>query len=221
MKDNINTIFINCLQNILQIKTIKSGNEFDRFIREKFLQYFCKTEVISAEKWKLSFSECRKLSLKNNFNFTNIQSVNKNNILLVSQPNGSQKWPDFLLIYHNIGFPIEFKSSKIDGTIQWNCSIPAERGLYIYNCYSLPKITLFFGDQVIKEKDRIFLLQQTSFAKKLCKKSPSGDWVYYVRNMYVPCKKLLKNDQERILREEEAINFIGKLPWDLSQKTQF
>lgn len=73
-------------------------------------------------------------------------------LLLVHQPNGSQRFPDFMLFVNGVGLSLEAKSSAND-LVNWNGGLPRQDALHLFNHHGggrKPKgITLFQGCSVI------------------------------------------------------------------------
>lgn len=80
--------------------------------------------------------------------------VERKDLLIISQPNGSQNFPDALIIVDHVGIPVEFKSGKQD-KIVWNSGLPRPDGVYVFNLYGATEsaTTMFMGDEVITEAE--------------------------------------------------------------------
>lgn len=77
----------------------------------------------------------------------------------VTQPYGSQNYPDFLVFTEWKIFSIESKFVKENsGKPVWNGNLPKSDGIYIFGSYDRQHVTFFLGEDVLPEKERIKLL---------------------------------------------------------------
>jgi hypothetical protein len=77
----------------------------------------------------------------------------------VSQPFGSQNYPDFLLFTQKYIVPIEIKySSDKSKKPMWNGNIPKANGIYIFGNNIFQDFTFFKGNYILPkaEKDKLF-----------------------------------------------------------------
>lgn len=166
------------------------GNDFDATVRNYLLEEVGLTEVnlITPAKWKENiFTEYRKLSLSKKFDFTKLAQINYNgvelNLMVIDKPNGSQNWPDLLIVYNQVGLPLEVKSSDKD-KIVWNSGYPRLESLYIFNCYGKTRTTFFLGEHAINEEELSELRTYSNNARANNKDCSGKRWSYYVRNMF-------------------------------------
>lgn len=199
----LNTAIIECLNELLRIGSSSKGDNFDETVRDKLKNHLIGGKYILTEQWcskdKYSiFKEHYKRTLEENFDFTDLPKLIDNgqelNLMLVDKPNGSQKWPDLLIVFQGIGLPIEIKSSKAD-LILWNSGIPKEKSLYIYNCYGKSKTTCFLGEHAITEDERNFLLNKSKKSQEMNQKHTDQRWSYYVRDMFNSSQSYFENDE--------------------------
>lgn len=187
----LNAALVDCLQDIMNVGASSKGDTFDETVRDKLKQHLTGAEYVTTEQWteKGIFYEHSKVTLTNCFDFTHLPPIvdkNKNkqlDLLIVDKPNGSQKWPDLLVIFQGIGLPIEIKSAKQD-VILWNSGLPRPDSLYIYNCYGKSKTTCFLGQHAINEDELNFLVERAAVAAAINERHPSSKWSYYVRDMF-------------------------------------
>lgn len=141
------------LKEIIKTGASSKGDVFDETVKEKLINNLNGAKLINSNQWSSKekdslFYEYNKKSFNNDFDFTDLPPIVENgkiiNLMIVDKPNGSQKWPDLLVVYNGIGLPIEVKSSKTDGIV-WNSGIPRADSLYIYNCYGKSQTTCFLG----------------------------------------------------------------------------
>lgn len=228
MKKNnatLNQSLFNCIKAIINIGASSKGDQFDETVREKLRSYLKGAKFISSEQWcskdkNSIFKNHYKRTLNNCFDFTDLPELVDNgvsiNLMIVDKPNGSQKWPDLMIVNNGIGFPIEIKSSKTDG-ITWNSGLPKANSLYIYNCYGKSKTTCFLGQHAISEDEIEFLKQMAKEAKALNKKYQNGFWSYYVRDMFNSNQTFFEDDniimrsESELIKLKEANNKLNNL----------
>lgn len=157
-------------------------------------------------------------------------------LLIVRQPNGSQNWPDLLVIANGIGLPIEVKSDK-DSTITWNGGIPRPGRLYVFNSRAGHKpgistgTTIFMGDAITDaeeveallahheeqhERSKAFNAKMAARRAEKRKAELAGNPAaserpftdYYDRAMYRNNANYFRDPAVRRQREEEALAFV-------------
>ena len=206
----INEKIIEILEHVRDNESSLSGDSFDHevfnILHEKF------PNIISLSKTDNYFLEIRKKSLKGNYNFSDFLPLD--NIYIMPQPNGSQKWPDILIIANGIGLPVEIKSCK-DDRILWNSGYPKPNSLYIFNWYTKKVATFFLGQHVITEEELQVL--QDGWTKLKTLKYKKGRWNLFPRVMNVSSEKLFVNKNEVLKRQTETIDFVRNLTWDNNQ----
>ncbi len=187
----LNTALAECLQDIMNVGASSKGDTFDETVRDKLKQHLASAEYVTTEQWteKGIFYEHSKVTLTDCFDFTHLPPIIDKNkdkqldLIIVDKPNGSQKWPDLLVIFQGIGLPIEIKSAKQD-VILWNSGLPRPDSLYIYNCYGKSKTTCFLGQHAINEDELNFLVERAAYARTFNEKHSGKKWAYYVRDMF-------------------------------------
>lgn len=202
--EDLNQALVNFIVEITSIGSSAKGNKFDETVKDKLLVHLAGAKLINTEDWcskskKSIYYKHKELSSKNNFNFTGLPKIIDNgtelNLMVVDKPNGSQKYPDILVIFNGIGFPIEVKSTNVDNII-WNCGLPKKDSLYIYNCYGKSKTTCFLGQHAINDEEILFLKEQAALAKKLNIWHKNKKWNYYVRNMFNSNQSFFENNND-------------------------
>ena len=77
----------------------------------------------------------------------------------VWQPYGQQDFPDFLIFTENKIFTIEIKySTKTQKKPMWNGNLPKKDALYIFGCYGSQELTIFRGEDILPEEERLKIL---------------------------------------------------------------
>lgn len=201
----LNNTLIEFLDDIMSVGSSTSGNKFDKTVREKLRNHLDGAKYIPAEQWcsrekDSIFLEHYKTTLDNKFDFTHLPTLIDNgrqlDLMIIDKPNGSQKWPDLLVVFKGIGLPIEIKSTKND-VIIWNGGLPKPDTLYIYNCYGKSKTTCFLGQHVISDDELDFLKQRAEFTKQFNEWHKNGKWNYYVRNMFNSNQSFFENNNDK------------------------
>lgn len=78
-----------------------------------------------------------------------LEILKEHNIRYEYQPNGSQKFPDFILPDYSIS--LECKSS-IGTKPMWNCSYPKLDSIYVFSSKKLNKTLVFFGKELVTQE---------------------------------------------------------------------
>ena len=177
---------------------------------------------VSAEDWRNfdEFDEYRRRCSRGEFIFP----VHAASPWLVDKPNGSQRWPDALVIFKHKGIPIEFKSAKQD-LIVWNSGLPQPDGIYVFNG-NVPEPTLqttFFMGSAILNAEEARLLRDAAQANKDQAESYNdalfalaSKWSLYARPMFNCGEKYLTYPQ-RDVREQEVLDYLASFVWDAPQ----
>ena len=72
----------------------------------------------------------------------------------LTQPYGSQDYPDFLVLDGSRVISIEVKFSRgRQGRPVWNSGLPRPNGIYIYGAYERSDVTFFVGGDVVSKSD--------------------------------------------------------------------
>jgi len=223
----VNKQLINFCNDITSVGASSRGNNFDETVLDKLKKHLPKAKFVSTEtfcsKDKDSiYKDYSKITHNNVFDFSQLPTIIDNNkelnLMIVDKPNGSQKWPDLLVINNGIGLPIEVKSSKND-KIVWNCSLPKPNSLYIFNCYGKSKTTCFLGQHAISKNEVDFLKEITEETIKF--NVNNERWGYYVRNMFNSNQRFFKNEETRLDIENNTKEYLSTLPWNNSQTITF
>jgi Holliday junction resolvase len=200
--NDLNDAIKDCMIDILSIGSSSKGDNFDETVRDKLKKHLVGAKYIPTQLWceKGSIYHSRnRLTTKYNFDFTGLEPLIDNGreltLLIVDKPNGSQKWPDLLVVFDNVGLPIEIKSSRED-KITWNSGLPRADSLYIYNCYGKSKTTCFLGQHAITDIELDVLKQSSIYASKFNQKH-STRWSYYVRDMNMSIQSYFENDNDK------------------------
>ncbi len=140
--------------------------------------------------------------------------------ILIRQPNNTQQWPDFLIIYGHRGLGIEVKSSKHD-RIVWNSGLPRINGIYIYNGGlaiqdDISNTTYFLGQHVLTLKERKILNDARGANHKISRVYndllSDSKWSLYARPMFNYTGRFL-TDEHRTQRETAVQDFIRSFSW--------
>lgn len=135
--------------------------------------------------------------------------------IVVAQPNGSQQWPDIVVIHgYNIAY-IEHKTNR-DDKIVWNGGLPRGNGLYLFNSGLkgvAKQTTLFLGRHALSDQDRKTLQQAADAASKAVApfnkilKGRGSVWSNYARAMFNDKGRYIRHP-DLARREEEAVVFL-------------
>lgn len=185
-------------------------------------------KLVSAEAWRTAqeYAEPREKVSQRIFEFESMFDK----AILVDKPNGSQQWPDALLIYRFRGIAFEIKSSK-NQKIAWNSGggdrIPA-KGIYIFNSrapraadVNTSETTFFLGEDIITEEEQLILEQadgaNTDVASRFNRllESKNSKWSLYARPMF-NCGELMLTSPMRDFRENKVLEYLRDVNWDKS-----
>lgn len=165
--------------------TNKGGKETERLVEELLKKYFPMALFITNKEWHDNpiYSRYRKRALSGNFNFSDLPDIDgiKIDCIIITNPNSSQKWPDFLIIFNKVGFPVEVKSGRSDFAT-WNGGLPKYKSLYIFDYYTRHKITYFLGEHIIDDEEKNDVLARALKARE--NNGGRGRWSFYMRAMY-------------------------------------
>lgn len=220
----MNQKLINSIKDICNIGASSTSDDFQDTVFNKFKKDIQFDRCITHETWKETslYKEHRKLANKYIFDFSKLSAIVDNGqtikTILIKNPNGSQKWPDLLVVKNNIGLPIEIKSAK-DDKIVWNGGLPRKNSIYIFNCHGKMRTICFLGQHAITDKERLELKLtslQSSMNNKEC-----GSWSFFSRAMYNDTKHYLGNLDKATQMMNDTFEFIQNLSWTPSQHTNF
>lgn len=194
------------------------GDSVDSTLFKKLNEHI-KAKRISAEVWKdtKAYELLRPLCQRKIFQFP----VEVPEPLIVDKPNGSQNWPDALILFKSKGLPIEFKSSKGD-KILWNSGLPQPEGIYIFNGASSGRdqqTTFFLGRALLTEDERRILIEASDQNHEHSKgyndalAKLDSKWSLYPRPMY-NCGEKYLGHPDREKREQEVLDFIDGFVWE-------
>lgn len=142
----------------------------------------------------------------------NLKSIFDNNSIVYQyQPYGSQNFPDFKLINHDIN--IECKTSKT-GKIVWNSGFPHTNMILIYASSKKNDITFFLGEEIIKNntlrnKIKEWAKCRGKELKEEFKKFGIKSFNFYLREMYNDETNRLDTPNRNSL-EKNVIIFLRK-----------
>lgn len=228
-----NTKLIEVLDKIANSISMSRGNDFDESIKLAFIGLM-KAKLITTKEWGSKYQHLKKITTKDIYDLTprkdepNEHDLNMDQIYLIDKPNGSQRWPDLLLVVNGVGLPIEIKTSQ-DDRILWNSTLPQEGSLYIYNCPSKGMKTTFFLGQHILSAETAKHMHIQWEATKIMQESMNSDWSFYSRKNFMNRRPLFESnddDKEGIAKrqntEKETRRFLKTLSWNpVKQKTDF
>lgn len=157
---------------------------------------------------------CRELELHTGFFvYSGMKNYKGSPDAIIHQPNGSQKYPDILLISKGEKLCIEIKRSKT-GSPVWNSGFPRTSGVYIFN--GGPGTTFYLGLEVIStvEETKLTdnLLTMTTF-KQSFNSGLGNSYIHlqHVRPMYQEREKKDRNPflhPDRNKREQNVLNYL-------------
>lgn len=211
-KEDLNLALERFFKGMTQIGASSKGDVFDETVRKNLLNELNGAVFIDHKRWGSDsstsiFKEYREQSLTKNFDFTSLKPIIDNgvhlNLMVIDKPNGSQNWPDLLIVYNQIGVPLEVKSTEKD-SIVWNSGFPRFDSLYIFNCYGKSKTTCFLGQHAINQQELSELMNASRDASFHNKKCSGERWSYYVRNMFNSTQSYIEN--KKLLEEIQKIN---------------
>ena len=147
---------------------------------------------------------------------------------IVDKPNGSQRWPDLLLVYLNRGLPLEVKSST-NGQVAWNSgggNRIAPAGIYIYNGRKptgragdgVGETTFFLGEHAISAEESRILELADNANRDVAKHFNSlledkrSLWSLYARPMFT-CRDNVLTNTGRAARERAVLDLIAGFDW--------
>lgn len=194
------------------------GDSVDSTLFNKLAEQI-KAKKISAEAWKKTdaFEPLRRNCQRKIFGFNMMVPE----VLIVDKPNGSQNWPDALVIYKSKGLPIEFKSAGQD-KIVWNSGLPQPDGIYIFNGITTrddQQTTFFLGAAILSEVERRVLTSAAAENQDAAKTfnetliTLDSKWSLYARPMY-NCGDKYLGHPKRYERELEVLAYIDSFTWD-------
>lgn len=137
-------------------------------------------------------------------------------LIIVDQPNGTQEFPDALLIWLEVGLgiPIEFKSSKT-ATPTWNSGLPRLNAIYVFQrSGKRGGVTTFFGKHVISAEEIAKFREMREAAEAFYAKTNAalealgGGWSGYQRPMHLQKGDIFSGAMRRV-NEQEVIDALS------------
>lgn len=230
-------IFIDIRNNKKEWLKSKKGIEFeDRFETALKKVGFNRRNDIEIKK-VISLLKNDILNKKSDKIIDNIYSLEDKSFenCFVSQPYGSQNFPDFLVFSRKKIISIEIKySSNISSKPMWNSNLPKSNSIYIFGSYGRGDVTFFMGNDVLPMNERVELIDffeeikklEESFKKKIKQDSKDNLFAYkfdrgfnvYVRRAYEQNKTINENakidyflHEDRQRCEDNVIEFCNSL----------
>ena len=220
----MNSLNENLISSLLEItSTCKieklHGDSIDNSFLSKIKRYTGAREI-QREDWKTNYKPFFRWD--NNDGSCSI-SINQNKPIIINKPLGSQKTPDFILIYGKSGIGFESKSSTHQ-KITWNSGLPKKYIIYIFNgappiFSNYPSTTIFMGFDIITD-DEIRILESCRTSMELCVipfnnklKNISSNFSMYPRPMHDSNEQIITN-KNRESREKHVIEYIKDFKWN-------
>lgn len=141
------------------------------------------------------------------------KEITKNRQIVIHQPFGKQKYPDFLLINNSYVLPVEIKYSTKNGNKPtWNSGLPRSSGVYLFGSFEKREITFFAGKFIMQPSYRKQLISIFDFAKKqmdekIIESKIDKSFTLYLRRMYNQSFDSFKWEKRSIV-EEDTIKFV-------------
>ena len=225
--NNVNSKLKDFIEEIICLnKTSVTGNTFDEVIYKILYEHLNKLKTPKFKKiteavWTSDYKKYKEQSLTGCFEFGGLSNSVQDDCLIVDKPNGSQQWPDILIIFNKIGLPIEVKSTAKGDKIVWNSGLPISNKIYIYGSYT-KGVTTFLGNHVISDNEYKTLKEMDELSKTArvpgnkALKSLNSLWDYYPRPMFNSSEKYFKDKDTQKKRENDVIKLIESLDWTKS-----
>ena len=148
------------------------------------------------------------LLIKNGFTESKLKGISKkrkaevlktnnfpelNEMEFICQPVGNNNSPDFIVVFKNLPYFIECKSSKGIYPV-FNGGMPIEDNIYIFSGCKYNSTTIFYGRDILPESIRKMLNKITIEIKKIANefnkelkndRSNNRGFAFYCRNMYI------------------------------------
>ena len=204
-----------------KITRAEKGKEFEeRFVSllEDHRLMRCFQDDFPPQVWKSI-----KMEILKKTNGGDIDNETKKKAHFVTQPYGTQQYPDFLVFEDEKIWAIETKFNQKKASHPfWNSGLPRPNGIYIYACGARKQITFFVGKDVVHpivaekmhhELDR-FKTMAVNFNKQELTTQPHG-FLIEVRKAFSQSKQFNKNavldfisNPKRNELEESVIKFL-------------
>lgn len=180
-----------------------------RVLKSTFIKNF--QNVMGDFKEEVLQMDIDKGLIKNNY-FKKIATKRQ---IVIHQPFGKQKYPDFLLINNSYVLPVEIKYSTKNGNKPtWNSGLPRSSGVYLFGSFNKKEITFFAGQFIMQPSYRRQLISIFDFAEEQMKKrikesKLDKSFSLYLRRMYNQTFDAFKWDK-RLEVETKTIEFVKK-----------
>ena len=185
-----------------QVRKLKHTSNTKRKHEKAFEKILVKNGYSKITKHNLIKKDIKEMKYK---------SLPKHKKSFISQPCGSQSFPDFLVIDANgDAHCVELKSSK-DDKITWNSGMPKTGAIYIFSSGKHNAQTFVLGEDLWTEQemeDQIAIRSLVDQITKISKK-PNTSVSYYGRHMHNDGKKVYGH-KDRTTRESNVYRMIGK-----------
>lgn len=172
-KVKLEQVFINMKKNKKNFIKAKSGDQFEDILESEFKKVgltklsleFCTDDEIIKFVNKIKPDIQNKIGAKIiNNELSKPGQIN----FFISQPYGTQNYPDFLIFTEDKVFAIETKfSSKSASKPLWNGNLPKHNGIYIFGSYGKGDLTFFKGSDVLEKKEREYMVEFFESTTKL------------------------------------------------------
>jgi len=200
---NLNSLILEIINgSMLDSNTFKSKKHEDKF------EFFLRNNGYSKILKKDNLYDI----IRNTNSLTNLPSLS-GKYLFISQPFGSQRYPDFIVVVDGYVVWFELKRSKTD-KITWNTGYPRHNIIYIFDSEKIGRVT-FLGQHHPKhgnkeEENKEFDSLMKEHAELLSKSDPKYSHLvgtYYCRSMFGD----MKESYNKSLLSESLINHIKKI----------
>lgn len=211
---NINTNIINAMDYIKEHPSTFGGHAFEDYVYKKFRQ-FLRTKNDSKVTCRVDTSgNIMKVSGYDEHKGTHI----------IEQPNGSQNWPDFLIMRENKCLCFEIKTGK-GGKITWNSGFPKNNCIYIYKDMDDHRVYYFLGvdrlegveENVSKLKEdfekEFKLLAQKLFEEARFNPLKDKNISHYARSMWNDSTNYSRHKNKDVWTNR-VYDYIRTLKWD-------
>lgn len=211
---DINNKIINAMDYIIEHPSTFGGHSFEDYVYKVFRR------VLNTR--NDSKVTCR---VDNNGNVVSISSSKEDSgAHIIEQPNGSQKWPDFLVLKKNTCLCFEIKTGK-NGRIVWNSGFPKNNCIYIYKDMNDNRVYYFLGkDRLVGIEETVnslkdeFEVEFKELANKLFKSDKykslrDKNISHYARSMWNDSTNYSRH-KEKDIWTEKVYDYISTLKWN-------
>lgn len=217
-------------KSLLEIKNLTKssvgGHHFDKNAQNIFFDNLSSAgfKVIEHKEWMKYYKAYRQRVLDcynqgTPYDFSNIQSDEILDRVIIDKPNGMNSYPDILIIFNQKGMAFECKTNARD-SVSWGMTIPHDNVIYLFNSYrKIGKSTFFLGGDLITPDERMVLEQFQRFFKYHSKeanghlKNMKSTWKSNVNLTWSNSLKLFSNERELLRKENNVLNFVENFVW--------